>query len=385
MKNEKDKIKKRISLPFNKRTLYHYELILTENCNFRCKYCFDDSFSSREKCSYNYTMSTDKIPDIINFIESTKCQDTPPRVSFFGGEPTLNWEFIEGFIKSAEERNLYYSYSMNTNLSLLTPSRVDFLIEKKFNLICSIDGIEEAHNSTRVFQGGMGTWQHIMKNLPCALGKFRNARLPFTAMMVVDNRNYTHLQESYLFLRSLGFTEVNILWNYECPYTEEDYLNIKSLLIDLFVTKRAEPYLDLKRNILSPQKAKSPYYCQCVHNCVTINPLGQLFFCHRLTPKMCDALLDDSYPEMFGNIYSGYTNKEYLKFIEKRTHFFKNKDPECMKCVARDFCKGGCIGAIRDNTPGYDHLPSLCRIERILAELKEAILQKDQINEGSLK
>lgn len=34
-------------LPNNKATLNHYELILTENCNLRCKYCFDDTYSDR--------------------------------------------------------------------------------------------------------------------------------------------------------------------------------------------------------------------------------------------------------------------------------------------------------------------------------------------------
>lgn len=31
--------------------------MLTENCNLRCKYCFDDTPSDRTSCDYNYKMN----------------------------------------------------------------------------------------------------------------------------------------------------------------------------------------------------------------------------------------------------------------------------------------------------------------------------------------
>ena len=56
----------------NNIQIHNYELILTENCNLRCKYCFDDAFSNRTSCSYNYNMNIDIIDDLINFINETQ-------------------------------------------------------------------------------------------------------------------------------------------------------------------------------------------------------------------------------------------------------------------------------------------------------------------------
>lgn len=359
-------------LPFGKATLGSYELILTENCNFRCKYCFDDSFSDRTSCNYDYVMSLEKIPDIIDFIEKTREPGRRPSVSFFGGEPTMNWAFIQGFIKAAEERKLDYHWSMNTNVSLLTPERVDYLVSKRFNLVMSIDGIQKAHDSTRVYKGGKGTWLSIMKVLPNVAAKFRTTRLAITAMMVVDSNNFRYLADSYKFLLSLGLTDVNILWNFECGYSEDDYQFIRDQLTQLFKVEQVRPYLDLKRRIWNQEFqdiARHPHYCQSVEHNVTINPKGQLFFCHRLTPKMSQLIEQDDYPESFGNIYDGYINKDYLQFIHDRIDINISRKEECLNCPALPFCKGGCIGAIRDNTDGYDHLESHCRLEKLLAEV----------------
>ena len=361
-----------IKLPFDKPTLTHYELILTENCNFRCKYCFDDSFSDRTSCNYNYVMSLEKIPDLINFIEQTRDPSVGPTISFFGGEPTMNWEFIQGFIQAVEEQKLPYQWSMNTNVSLLTPERVDYLVSKRFNLVMSIDGVQEAHNITRVYKGGKGTWLSIMEILPNIVAKFQANHLNLTAMMVVDNKNFQYLEKSYLFLLSLNLTAVNILWNYECPYTDEQYAIIEAQLIHLFRQMKVKPYSDLERRIWNRNFndiKRHGHYCQSTENNVTINPKGQLFFCHRLTPKMSKLIEQDIYPESFGNIYDGYINTDYLKFLHDRIDINISQKEECLKCEALPFCKGGCIGAIRDNSDGYDHLDSLCKLEKLLARV----------------
>lgn len=51
-------------LPFNKKTIRSHELMLTENCNMRCKYCFDNIYSDRTSCDYNYKMNISMIPGI---------------------------------------------------------------------------------------------------------------------------------------------------------------------------------------------------------------------------------------------------------------------------------------------------------------------------------
>lgn len=360
----------KFKLPFNKRTLTSYELILTENCNFRCKYCFDDSFSDRTKCSYNYVMPLERIPDVISFIEKTRQKTAIPSITFFGGEPTLNWGFIENFISYAKAHNYRYSYSMNTNCSLLTPEKVNFLVDNRINTIISLDGIQKSHDKSRVFQNGKSTWGTIMKNLPNVIGRLRANRVPVTAMMVINRDTFQQLEENYLFLRSLGFLEVNILWCWEEVFSQSELLFILKSLKDLFIEKRAPLWLDAKRNLLSKRyNFENDTYCHLPTTGVTINCRGQLYFCHRLVPKMSDALTE----ETLGDIYSGFTNTQYLSFLNKRlTHKDRKVNATCSHCDCRSFCKSGCIGSIRNNSSDYLIIEPLCNIQKILLEFKKS-------------
>ena len=93
---------------------------------------------------------------------------------------------------------------MNTNGSTLTPKKIDFLIENRFSLVVSLDGIKESHDSSRVYKGNKGTWDSIMKILPNAIGKFRSHNLPITSMMVVNKDTYKYLSKNYEFLITLS-------------------------------------------------------------------------------------------------------------------------------------------------------------------------------------
>ena len=365
MNNKMNKIK----LPFNKRTLNHYELILTENCNFRCKYCFDDSFSDRTSCGYDYVMSPDMIPDIVNFIEKTKDKNCRPSITFFGGEPTLNWDFIEKFIEYCKQNNYDYSYNMNTNGSTLTPKKIDFLVDNRFSLVVSLDGIKESHDSSRVYKGNKGTWDSIMKILPNAIGKFRSHNLPITSMMVVNKDTYKYLSKNYEFLISLGFKDVNILWCWEEKFTDEELDDILASLKDTFIVKRLPLWLDARRTLLSDRyNYQNSSYCQTPQTSVTINCKGNIYFCHRLVPKMSSLEFNDN----FGDIYNGYTNTEYLKFMSCRMQG-KHKEVSkiCSKCECYSFCKSGCIGSIRGNTGGYGIMDSLCKVQNMLLQFKK--------------
>ena len=40
-------------------------VIFVLGCNFRCKYCFDNAFSDRSNCNYDYKMSIDKMQKLL--------------------------------------------------------------------------------------------------------------------------------------------------------------------------------------------------------------------------------------------------------------------------------------------------------------------------------
>lgn len=355
-----------IKLLDNKRTLDFYELILTENCNLRCKYCFDDSYSDRSECNYNYSMPLSMIDDIINFIENTKMIGVNPLISFFGGEPTVNWRFLCEFVNRTKK--LHYRYSMNTNATNIDDEKLKFIIDNRISLTVSIDGIKEAHDANRVFVSGDGSWDKIVEKLPNIITKIHTNKMNISAMMVISNNNYKYLERSYEFLSKI-FDEVNILWNYDSDYTEESYDIIKKQLISLFFIKGKKMFLDLHRKILSERAHCGNSSCVIPEKSITISTDGGLYFCHRLVPKMNDELHKCN-KEKFGDIYQGFYNTEYINLIRDRIDFSKFRvGRECDTCKAAPFCKGGCIGSIRNISGGYNGIPSLCRIQKMLADI----------------
>lgn len=357
-----------IKLLNNKKELSFYEFILTENCNLRCKYCFDDSYSDRTSCSYDYVMSLNMIDDLIKFIEATKDKNKSPLISFFGGEPLLNWGFIKEFIKKAKDNNYNYRYSINTNVTLIDDEKLDFFIKNKFNVTLSVDGIKEAHDVNRIYRNGEGSWDSIIKRIPKIITKLNSFGLSPSIMMVISDNNCQYLERSYEFLSSIC-NDVNILWNYDTFYKEENYKLIEKQLVSLFYNKKVKPYLDLKRKLLSPNFWGSDFHCVIPETSVTISVDGGIYFCHRLIPKMSDKHYGCN-KEKFGDIYKGYYNEDYIDLIKSRIDFSKFRiNKECNTCSALSICKGGCIGSIRNSTGGYGIHPPLCKMKKLIAKV----------------
>lgn len=344
----------------------NFELILTENCNLRCKYCFDDEFSDRSSCSYDYKMSLDKIPEIKNFIIETRDPERETSLSFFGGEPTMNWDFIVAFIDECKDLNL--KYVMNSNILLLNTERIDFMIKHQIYPIISIDGIKESHDINRVSTGSTGSWDATMKVFPELVTKFRGIGLNPHTLMVVTNNNLHLLEKSYMFLQSLGVT-TNILYNFNTTYTEDEYALIQKQLHNVFVKYNMQPYIDAQNRILNENYHNQPNYCHTPDRAITISPEGKTFFCHQLVPKMAD--IKDDMTEYYGDIKEGFTNLEYYEKMTDRVDIEKFKiGKKCEGCVAVKWCKGGCLASSRFECGNYDELyDTLCRINLILHDV----------------
>ncbi len=75
---------------------------------------------------------------------------------FYGGEPLLNMNLIKQIIEYIDSlpkiKNTYFIYNMTTN-ALLLDKYMNFIVEKKINLLISLDGDEYSH-SYRVDSSG---------------------------------------------------------------------------------------------------------------------------------------------------------------------------------------------------------------------------------------
>ncbi len=167
----------------------HLILLATEDCNFRCEYCYENFARG--------TMLPEVREGVRKLVESRAPALRELRVSWFGGEPLYGWEAVEDlapfFSDIARRYELDYYSHMTTNGYLLTPDRQDLLFDwevRDFQI--TLDGPPEVHDAKRRGRDGSGTFDSIFSNL-CAM-RDREDDFLVTLRMNYDQTNHPHLE-----------------------------------------------------------------------------------------------------------------------------------------------------------------------------------------------
>ncbi|MGA5821477.1 radical SAM protein [Kitasatospora sp. NPDC094028] len=138
-------------------------LLPTEQCNFRCTYCYEDFAIGR--------MAPEVVSGVKNLIDRRAAGLRHLQVSWFGGEPMMARSIIEdvaAHARRAQEQHdgLSYESDMTTNGYLVDGRTAEHLATLGVRAYqVSLDGPDEYHDRTRVRADGKGTFQQIWRNL----------------------------------------------------------------------------------------------------------------------------------------------------------------------------------------------------------------------------
>lgn len=147
-------------------------LEVTDGCNLACEYC------GYGKLYNNYDKRTNKKNDyktikaLIDYLY--KLWLSPLNVSynnnitigFYGGEPLLSFDLIKRvilYIENLDIDSVKFQYNMTTNAMLLD-RYMDYLVEKNFSLLLSLDG-NKFNNSYRITENGKESFNKIVRNI----------------------------------------------------------------------------------------------------------------------------------------------------------------------------------------------------------------------------
>lgn len=141
-------------------------LQVTQQCNLRCDYCiYSGKYSNRSHSNKKMDYTTAK--KAIDFFAANIREQKDINISFYGGEPLLEFDLIKKCVDYANEtiegRNV--RYSMTTNGTLITSDIVEFFMEHNFQTLISLDGAKEEHDINRKFVNGRGSFDTIMSNV----------------------------------------------------------------------------------------------------------------------------------------------------------------------------------------------------------------------------
>lgn len=147
----------------------------TTACNLCCKYCCYgegyDTFDSRRRKHGQLDFSTAKIVldylvDRFKLQIETQSIHEPFAISFYGGEPLMNFSVVKEIVEYAESLhfvNRKLSFTMTTNATLLS-KYADFLYKHNFKLLISLDG-NQKHDSYRKDIHNNESFETVIQNL----------------------------------------------------------------------------------------------------------------------------------------------------------------------------------------------------------------------------
>lgn len=189
---------------------------VTDACNLRCKYCgyadMYEGYDYRENLKFPFHKAKLIIDYLHSIWKKYNCEGviTPMCIGFYGGEPLLNVPFIKQVINYLEElepvgKNFYYS--MTTNAMLLD-KYMDFLAEKEFRLLISLDGDKDGQ-SYRVDAAGKNSFDRVFENI----NLLRNKHSKYFDRLVRFNsvlHNKNSVEKTFYFIKETFGKEPSI-------------------------------------------------------------------------------------------------------------------------------------------------------------------------------
>jgi len=166
IKNDVDEVQQvqQMALHRNYNKSDHLELTIlpTEQCNFRCVYCYEDFKLP--------VMSEEHQESLIKYVRKEMAHRKGLSVGWFGGEPLMALPVIEklstAFIEICELNKKPYNATVTTNAYTLDVSNFERLRNYRVNHFqITIDGPRQTHDKQRVLMNGSPTFDKILNNL----------------------------------------------------------------------------------------------------------------------------------------------------------------------------------------------------------------------------
>jgi len=170
---------------------------ITDTCNLNCKYCgygkLYNHYDTRTNQRIDYQNAIGLIDYLVELWNSNinYSHNKTVYIGFYGGEPLLNINFIKQIIEYIEklpENQINFSFNITTN-GLLLDKYIDFLVEKDFNILISLDG-NKNNNEYRINHSNENSFDNIYKNVKLIMEKhpyFFKQNIDFNS--VLHNKN----------------------------------------------------------------------------------------------------------------------------------------------------------------------------------------------------
>lgn len=355
-----------ISFKQQKRTINYFILHITDMCNMKCKYCFENDINRSDALEIN------DIQDLIRFINSNSNVDKDITIRFFGGEPLLKTEFISEAISLIESLIIKKTvkYNIFTNGTIVNDKVLELLDKYPIMLFISIDGTEISHNRNRSMANGDSSHNIVSKNIKTLVSRYKNR---IVTRSVIDPLNSSELLENIDYISSLGIGQLS----FTLPWggCNGKQISIESCSSDLFKIID-EFFIDFLERIKKHQFdrigvhpfsttlfsiiGKKDYFldsraCGAGFEALAIGTDGKIYPCHAFVynKKYEIGSLKDSAIDLSNSI--GNTTCDSIE--------------QCSSCDIKYLCKVRCFADnMMTNSRIDEAIPLKCEVEKYIID-----------------
>jgi uncharacterized protein len=337
--------------------MFTIELSVTEKCNLGCPYCY-----VANKASFMTKEIYDKgMDDLTNFLERSGHAEY--QLSYFGGEPMLNWDLIEYSVPKLKADPRCKGIVLISNLTMIDEEKAKFLKDNDIGVSWSFDGMSS--NETRpllpVLENKKSDSDDLYKDI---LEMYEDKREYITDLVngckfMVWPGNVGEMVQNFDFFIDWGVPNPDYSIVRDDVWTKDDIIFFRQetiKLADSWINKMKSGtrcsvgflLLAILDSTMGIAKGKRPFGCFAGCSGAVLTSKGEFYPCQRFATKKMMKMDEDYDFKYWGEQFKP-----------------ENYD-KCKGCSLELVCNAGCsFSQLRnDNKP----LDSVCELFHIIYE-----------------
>jgi uncharacterized protein len=359
-------------------------LNLTEQCNMRCDYCPYSGNSKTERKHSNKRMTLETARKAVDFFVHRCKPQTNVYVTFYGGEPLLEFRLLQDTIEYAKSLRNNIGFSFTTNGTLFNDEIIQYLIVNNVGLSISFDGPKDFHDKYRHFLGGSGTHEIITNKIKRIqqlspeyfLKQVRIRCLAAPPFYSAEAWSYFSKDEFYKsLLNNISFDMVSVYDNgfftdseiarWSNNYWQKEYpCLLNKCKQNIFKGKSDSETREIEKDLLQQyhfrMKNILPDRYEALGQCIVgtkrlfVNTSGKFYMCERV---------GEAYN--IGDIDNGFDIERIAEFYRVWDYF--NRD--CSQCWALRLCKKCFADLHREDKPDSEKRKEFCITKKYHSEM----------------
>ncbi len=334
-------------------------LVVTEDCNFDCDYCYKQKNYDRMK----FATAKKAMAFFLPFLSDHY------NLNFYGGEPLLCFDLIEETVSFLEQKNKEYGkkpqYSLTTNGSLITDEIIKALETHKFSVVYSFDGTaQEIHRKDGSFDLAVSNINKILER----------PNIGLEVNSVFTPESVGHISDSLALIMNLGVKNINLSLSLFRPWNTlsverlgEELAKLRGILVSQYLKSKDIPVMNFRKD-----GTEGFFYCAGGQDRMAVTSEENVWGCDLFADYFRGKEKRPEYQDyFFGNLDTFVKNykKVYPKissnYAELSMDNFATSQRACLFCSNLEDCIVCPVAAAFSGVPIGEIPPFVCDIQKI--------------------